>query len=297
MKKKLTILIVTFKTNKKILYRCLSSIKKDIKIIIVENSKKFENEDFFKRKFKNIKIFCTGLNLGYGGGNNYGLKKIKTKYALILSPDVFCSKNFFKNLKNHLNNPRNFHLIGCNDSKNSKMGSAGFFNNKNNYRNNEKKYLDKYNKLIRVDWIKGFSVIINLKKFKNRDIFDQNFFLFMEEIDLCMSIHNKKGNVYFARDLLVKHLGFRSSFGLSKLEKQKSSNIKNWHYMWSSFYFYKKNYSFYFALKKMSGKLIRSFIKTIFYFLTLNKIKRDKYKFRFLGILHSILGLSSNFRS
>ena len=297
MKKKLTILIVTFKTNKKILYRCLSSIKKDIQIIIIENSKKFENEDFFKRNFKNIRIFCTGSNLGYGGGNNFGLKRIKTKYALILSPDVFCSKNFFKNLKNHLNNLRNFHLIGCNDTKNGKIASAGFFDKETNYKPNEKKHLDKYNKLVKVEWIKGFSIIINLKKFKNRKVFDQNYFLFMEEIDLCKSIHNKNGNVYFARDLLVKHLGFRSSFGLSKFEKQESSNIKNWHNMWSSFYFYKKNYSFYFALKKMSGKLIRSLIKTIFYFLILDKINKDKYKFRFLGILYSILGLPSNFRS
>ena len=97
MKNKITVIIVTYKTNKKVLKKCLDNIKKDINIIIIENSKEFKDKKFFSKKFKNIKIFCTGLNLGYSGGNNFGLNKVKTNYALILSPDVICSRNFFKN--------------------------------------------------------------------------------------------------------------------------------------------------------------------------------------------------------
>ena len=36
----------------------------------------------------NVKIFCTGENLGYGKGNNFGIKTSKTDYVLILNPDV-----------------------------------------------------------------------------------------------------------------------------------------------------------------------------------------------------------------
>ena len=42
MKKKITIVVVTYQTNKNILLKCLKSIDKDIKIIIIENSKRFE---------------------------------------------------------------------------------------------------------------------------------------------------------------------------------------------------------------------------------------------------------------
>jgi GT2 family glycosyltransferase len=60
----LTIIIVTYLTKKDILLNCLKSIDKKAKVIIVENSKKFLHENYFKKKFPNIKIVCTGLNLG-----------------------------------------------------------------------------------------------------------------------------------------------------------------------------------------------------------------------------------------
>ena len=59
----ITVVIVTFQTNKKILIKCLNSIDKKIKVIIVENSKKFIEKKFFLKKFKNLRIICSGLNL------------------------------------------------------------------------------------------------------------------------------------------------------------------------------------------------------------------------------------------
>ncbi len=296
MKNKITVIIVTYKTNKEVLKKCLDNIKKDISIIIIENSKKFKDKNFFTKKFKNIKIFCTGLNLGYSGGNNFGLNKVKTNYALILSPDVICSKNFFQKLYDNLNNIKNFHLIGCNDSKTNNIFSAGYFNKEKQQNFLEKGNPDKKIDLIKVDWIKGFSILINLKNFKSRNIFDQNYFLFMEEIDLCRSVKKKGGDIYFAKNLIVRHLGFKSSSAKSYFEKQNLLKLKNWHYMWSSFYYYKKNFSFIFALRKMSLKLFKSLVKFIFYYLTFQKTKREKYKSRFLGILYSMLGLPSNYR-
>ena len=41
-----------------------------------------------ENQYKNVKILCSGSNLGYGAGNNFGLSKVKTKYALILNPDA-----------------------------------------------------------------------------------------------------------------------------------------------------------------------------------------------------------------
>ena len=42
--------------------------------------------------------------------------------------------------------------------------------------------------------------------------------------------------------------------------------LREWHWMWSTFYFYKKNYGFFYALKKTMGKLLRSFVKMIYYY-------------------------------
>ena len=94
----LTVVIVTYLTDKKILLNCIQSIDKKINIIIVENSKKFIHKSYFLNKFSNIQVICTGLNLGYGKGNNFGLDRVKTDYALILNPDIICKDNFFKKI-------------------------------------------------------------------------------------------------------------------------------------------------------------------------------------------------------
>ena len=103
----ITVIIVTYCTKKNILLNCLKSIDKNVKVIIVENSKKFVKEEYFLKRFSNLKILCSGDNLGYAAGNNFGLLNVKTQYALILNPDIICDVNFFKNLNKLLNKKKN----------------------------------------------------------------------------------------------------------------------------------------------------------------------------------------------
>ena len=67
----LTVVILTYKTNRDILINCLNSIDKRVNIMIVENSNNFENKDELLNKFTNLSILCTGNNLGFGKGNNF----------------------------------------------------------------------------------------------------------------------------------------------------------------------------------------------------------------------------------
>ena len=101
--KNLTVLILTYQTKKEIIFNCLKSINNKVKIVIVENSKKFLFETEIKKKFPNTKIFCTGKNLGYGAGNNFGIKLIETKYVFILNPDTICDNNLFDNIPKVIN--------------------------------------------------------------------------------------------------------------------------------------------------------------------------------------------------
>ena len=56
----LTVVILTFQTPDEIILNCLRSIDKNVKIIIVENSKTFLQEKIISLKFPNVKIVCTG---------------------------------------------------------------------------------------------------------------------------------------------------------------------------------------------------------------------------------------------
>ena len=295
-KKKLTIVIVTYLTNKKVLFNCLRSIDKKFKVIIVENSAKFKDKNYFIKKFPNIEIICTGSNLGYGKGNNFGLERVQTDCALILNPDIVCKTGFFKKIVKLIDKNKHFSIIGCQYTNDRVSHPAGFFNKKKDNTFKKNFFKHKQKSLVKVDWVTGCSMLINLKKFNNKNIFDKNYFLYFEEFDLCKSTIEKGGLVYSSSDLRVHHLGFKGSFGANKELINEASKLRDWHWMWSYFYFYKKNFNYLYALYKILSKFFKSLVKTIFYTLLFNKSIRDKYLFRFLGLLSSVVGIKSNYR-
>ena len=294
--KNITVVIVTYHTPKDIILDCLNSIDKDIKVLIVENSEKFSDENLIKSKFNNVKILCSGSNLGYGAGNNFGIKQVETDYVLILNPDTICDKNFFSQISNVISDVNDFSIIGCQYLDDDVFMPAGFFDIKKNkeftknFRENRIGYITK------VDWVTGQSMLINLKKFKNKEIFDEKFFLYFEEFDLCKSLSLKGENVFSTNKLKIKHLGFKSSFDDNSIQRKSLNRMREWHWMWSTFYFYKKNFSYLYAVHKVIGKFIKALLKIIFYSITFNNLQKEKYKYRFLGIFNAILGRPSNFR-
>ena len=291
----LTVVIVTYKTPEKIILDCLESINSNVKVFIIENSDKFDHEKKVLSNFTNTEIYCTGDNLGYGRGNNFGLKLVKTDYALILNPDVVCEKDFFNKIIDVAEGADDFTVIGCQYLNDRIFMPAGFFDKK---KNEEFKYNFKNNKtdiLSKVEWVTGCSMLINLKKFYDKEIFDKNFFLYFEEVDLCKSIIKKNGNIFSSQKLKINHLGFKSSSENSD-DKIILHKMREWHWMWSSFYFYRKNYNYIYAFYKMSGKFLKSFLRLLYYSITFQKDKKDKYLFRFLGLYNSFLNRPSSFR-
>jgi len=290
---KLSVNILTFKTDKRILKNCIDSIDKSISINIIENSKKFQNSSYFKKKRKNLKIFCTGRNFGYGKGHNYGLSKTNSRYVLICNPDVVFSKNYFKNLSKYLKSNFNFCMIGSQYSK-SKMNlpAYGLFS------------LKKINPAIsknefglqKVDWIVGCTILFDLKKFISKKIFDENIFLFYEETDLCKRVIYKNGKIFSSPNLIINHLGEKGSFASKPEFKIDYIKLRNWHLMWSSFYFKKKHYGYFFSFINHFPSLIKDLIRIMIYSIFYNEEKYNKHCYRFLGLLNSIIGKKSKLR-
>ena len=273
--KDLTIVIVTYKSDEKI-FNCLKSISDEISVILVENS---NNESFKKRveeTHDNVRCILSGSNKGYSVANNIGLKLVKSKYALVLNPDTILDKEAINNFFIRAKSIQDFWLIG---PGNDQMKNLDF--NKSN--------------LEEVENLKGFAIFFNISKF-NKDFFDENFFLFFEEIDLCKNVVNKMGKIYLDNNIIIKHEG-----GGSVKKKNNNNNIeleinRNWHWMWSSFYFQKKYKGFFLAFIIILPKMISAFFKTLFYFLIFNKKKRDIYFSRLSGIFNSMIGKKSWYR-
>ena len=288
----LTAVILTYKTNLDILKNCLKSINPKVKILIVENSSHFKYLKEIQSNFSNIEVICSGSNLGYGGGNNFGLNKVKTNYALILNPDTVCEDNFFSNVNKYLSGNINFTLIGATYRNKTDFKPAGFFNKKDL----KDAQFDKESNLYEVDWIAGHTILFNMKKFSNKIFFDENFFLFFEEFDLCMTLKKRNEKVYMCPDLKIDHMGWKSSFNVDENFEIHSHKLRNWHYMWSFFYYNKKNYGYLYSLIKSLSRLLRSVLRIIFYSITFNNKQRIIYTYRFLGLINSIFLKKSKYR-
>ncbi len=289
----LTVNILTHRTDINILTDCVKSISKDVSINIIENSQKFENKKYIEKLDQNVNIICTGNNLGYAGGHNYGISNVKTRYVLVLNPDLICKKNYFEKIQKYLKEEINFHIIGSQyEEINMNKPAYGLFSS-TSY--NPKISVNE-NNLQSVDWVVGCSMLIDLSKFNSKKIFDDNFFLFYEETDLCKRVKSEKGSVFSSKDLIIDHFGEKGSFATQKDKEYSYLKLRNWHLMWSSFYFYKKNFSYIFALKILSGTFIKSLFKIIFFGLTFNKYNFTKHLHRLLGLFNSMIGKKSWFR-
>ena len=272
----LTIVIVSFKSED-ILHRCIKSIDKKYPIIVVENSidKKLKLE--LEQKYLNVNCILPKENLGYGGGNNLGLSKVKTNYTLILNPDVILMENSIENFFITVSKFPNFGII-------APISANERYDNFNH---------EKDINIKEVENVKGFAMFFNMKNLKKSNFFDDNFFLYLEEIDLCKRVRLMDAKIFIDPSIKVEHSG--GSSHVSEINKSMELS-RNWHWMWSSFYFNKKHYGYLFALIKIFPKFFSSLFKFIFYLIIFKKNKSDIYKHRLLGIINSVLLKKSWYR-
>jgi len=290
----LTVIIVTYRTNHEILENCLNSIDQNVKILIIENSDDEKFKEKYEKKYNNISVILSNKNLGYGGGNNFGFNNMSTRYGLISNPDVIYSSNFFKEIEKYLIPEIKFSIIGvCYDNEDEYL-SYGSFNNKENEILKNKKF--ERNNLKEVDWVVGCSMLVDTENVKSSNLFDENIFLYFEEIDFCRQTKFNGGKVFSSSKLIVKHLGHKGSAATDPNYTIETEMFRNWHWMWSSFYYHKKYSNYMFALKAMMGKFLKSFFKMIIFTIIYNKKKQTMYFARFSGLLNAFLGRKSWYR-
>ena len=272
--KDITAVITSFKSENKII-KCIESLGENISIIVIENSNDKNLKIKLERNYTNVKCILSEQNLGYAKGNNLGLSLVNTKYALIINPDATVNSQTINNFLSTAKDKPNFAII------------APFI------QENDQDDSESTNEIIEVKSVKGFAMFLNLKQFEEIGFFDENFFIYFEEIDLCKRLIKKRKKIFLDSNIKISHAGGTSHENEINYEMEKS---RNWHWMWSTFYYHKKHYGYFFAFLKILPKLFSSMFKSVFYIIILNKEKKDIYYCRFQGILNSILLRKSWYR-
>jgi len=274
----ITVGIVTFKSEK-VIFQCLKSIKKIKKIIIFDNSNDIKLKNKVAKIYPKIKFILSKKNLGYGKANNKIINFSKSKYLFILTPDTILKKNCESELLKSINSKKsNFSII----APIAKENNFGFFDKNRNI--NGKGFFE-------VDYVKGFAMVIDKKKIKKVGLFDENIFLYLEEVDLCKRLLSNNQKIYANNYAKIIHLGAKSSNLGFEYEK-----CRSWHWMWSKFYYNKKYKGYIFSFVITFPTFTFSFLKYFFYQLSGNQKKKEIYKMRLLGLLNSYLLRKSFYR-
>ena len=282
----LSIVIVTYKSEM-VIHDCIRSIEKDIKIIVVENSDNSQFKEELETTYTNVSCVLTSKNLGMGAGNNIGIKKAKTDFVLILNPDVILEVSTINELIIASQKILNFGILAPISSD----------TNYPNYKllNNEKIQIE-VKTSHKVKSVDGFAMLFNKKQLDKvilNDYFDENFFMYLENDDLCKRITDKNEDIYIIPDAKINHLGGKA---VNEKYQEQIELSRNWHWIWSKFYYNKKHYGFLAALIKGSPIFLSASLKVIFYFVINNKTKKNIYLNRASGYFNGLLGKPSWYR-
>jgi GT2 family glycosyltransferase len=276
-KSEITIVMVSF-FSKNLIEKPINSIDQNIKIIVIENSNSKECKDFLENKYKNVRVVMSEKNLGNGAGINLGLKLVKTKYAFYLDIDTEFYQGTIEKLLHVSEQLEQFTILAP-------------FVEKYEYKKNHFLRFDeeKGNKLKSMRFVPGCALLFNLIELSKIGFYDENFFLFFEEDDIYMRCLKKDHKIFMLTDAIISHTGTTSVDQKYRLELELD---RNWHYMWSKFYFYKKHFNFLTAYTRTVHHFFSALIKLCF-FRFINYRRYLKYKNRASGLLNSYLGNKS----
>lgn len=296
MKPTISIIIVHYKAFAS-LAKCLCSLaqirnKEKIEIIIVNNNERNRGGTNSHLSYHNLPLIIiqSKKNLGFGGGNNLGAKEAQGKYLFFLNPDTIVKNNAPHDLADFLEkNPRTAivspTLLKANGQRYKIQGArkltplSAIFSYSfihalwptNSVATHHLLKNTNFKKNRSVDAVPGSTLMIRTKVFEEVSGFDESFFLYFEEHDLCKRVKETGSEIYLLAKPKVIHSGEASTKTLKKSPKNNFSSKDFFNQ--SRFYFLKKHYGW-------PKALITNFILNI-----------SKWHFLLMGIIGIYVGL------
>jgi len=227
----LSIIIVNYNV-KEFLQNLLHSIDKATKniqheIIIIDNASDDGSIQFIKSKFlpdDRITLIENKENLGFGKANNIGLKHAKGKFILLINPDCLLSEDTLIEMISFLDKNPHAGIAGCkilNPDGSLQLacrrsfpgpwtsfckvtGLSTFFPKSKIFAKYNLTYLDE-NKSYEVDAISGSFMMIKKDALKRVNGFDEDFFMYGEDLDLCYRFQKAGFKVYYVHSTQIIH--------------------------------------------------------------------------------------------
>ena len=227
-----SILIVNWNT-KELLLNCIDSIYKNtsdiqFEIIVVDNNSVDESVNAVKSNYPQIKLIISDKNLGFAGGNNLGLPHCEGEHILLLNPDTLVHPESIKKMVDVLNSHPDYACIGpalIGTDEKLQISAFGlypgvreaFFHAVRIWKlapNSDaaKSFLlsSGNGNLIETAHILGACMLFNADILRTLKGFDEDFFLFLEETDLCYRAKKLGYKIGYFNGVSITHVGEQS---------------------------------------------------------------------------------------
>ena len=209
--------------GKKLLKRFLPSVienSPEANVFIIDNASDDGSQNYIKKNHPKVQLIQLDSNFGFAGGYNRGLKKINAELVCLLNNDVLVKEKWLTPILDHFKtNPKTViaqpHIMNLNRPEYFEYaGAAGGFIDRLGYPycngrvfNHIEKDNGQYDQDKKVFWASGACFFIRKAKFEALGGFDEDFYIHMEEIDLCWRVFNENLEVYSLYKSKVYHLG------------------------------------------------------------------------------------------
>jgi GT2 family glycosyltransferase len=225
----LTVSIVNYNSGE-YLTRCLESIKlvgdeAKIKTTVIDNNSTDKSLETARGLFPKVEFIDNKDNIGFGKAHNQVLKNLDTEYVLLLNPDCILEKGVIKKLLEYIEKNPETGAITCKiilpDGTVDLTAHRGlptpwasllyFFGDNSKYHLTNRDLKSPHE----VDSISGAFFLTKKEVLEKSGFFDEKFFLYGEDIDLSVRIHDAGFKVIYYPDVSITHYKGVSS-GLKK---------------------------------------------------------------------------------
>lgn len=259
-----SVVIVSFNTRE-LLAECLTSLEQmaggvRYEAIVVDNASRDQSAERVERDFPQVRLLRSKVNLGFAAANNLGFQHCRGRYVVLLNSDAFLRADALPLAVQRMDAHPDVGLAGglllgrddswqpsarqfpslLNDFLSLSGLSARFARNRFLGRQ-DRTWADPH-EAAAVDWVPGAFSIIRRDVLEKIGYFDERFFLYYEEVDLCRRIRAAGFTVQYWPEIVVTHIGGESSRTVSHLTLSGSgAQLTLWR-LRSAYLYYRKHH-------------------------------------------------------
>jgi GT2 family glycosyltransferase len=199
--------------------------KKDYEIIVVDNASSDGTVTWLKNDRPDVQLIENKINRGFGVANNQAVRIANGSYCFFLNPDTQLDPNSLEVLLNHIQQDEQIGAVGCTIvDENGEMApeskrrfpsirnvlTKAVDSARNPWGNT---YYDrrKHDEVSRVEVLSGCCMLVRKEAFLEIGGFDEQFFLFGEDVDLCKRLHEANYQLCYTPNTQVIHYKGRST--------------------------------------------------------------------------------------